>query len=52
MGPLPVPSLESAKERGENRAPAIKWIDDCKDDKAKLKTNKSSEDLVLKAEDP
>ena len=33
MGPLPITSLESAKETGENRAPAIKWIDDGKDDK-------------------
>lgn len=53
MGPLPIPSLESAKaDRGENRAAAIKWIDDGKDIKEKLKTNKSKEDLIIKAEDP
>lgn len=53
MGPLPVPSLESAKaDKGENRQTAIKWIDDGKGDKEKLKTNKSQEDLIIKAEDP
>jgi len=48
MGPLPSPVPEQRPT--EERRAAIKWIDDGKDDKEKLKTNKSSEDLILKVE--
>lgn len=50
MGPLPLANGEPASK--ETRKSAIKWIDDGKDDKAKLRTNKSSEDLIIKAEVP
>jgi hypothetical protein len=53
MGPLPIQSADTIKaDKGENRARALKWVDDGKDDKEKLKTNKSNEDLVIKSEDP
>jgi hypothetical protein len=53
MGPLPSQSAETVKaDKGENRARALKWVDDGKEDKEKLKTNKSNEDLVIKSEDP
>lgn len=53
MGPLPIQNPETIKaDKGENRILSLKWIDDCKDDKDKLKTNKSNEDLNIKAEDP
>jgi hypothetical protein len=50
MGPLPLPGSDQTPK--EERRHAIKWIDDGKDDKEKLKTNKSNEDLVIKAEVP
>jgi hypothetical protein len=46
MGPFPPPALNDAN-LPEHR-PALKWLDDCKDIKEKLKTNLSSEDLNLK----
>lgn len=50
MGPLPLPGSDQTSK--EERRLAIKWIDDGKDDKEKLKTNKSHEDLIIKAEVP
>jgi hypothetical protein len=48
MGPLPLPNSDSSRKEG--RKAAIKWIDDGKDDKTKLRTNKSNEDLIIKVE--
>lgn len=49
MGPLPFPS--GGAGAGAARKSAIKWIDDGKDDKEKLRTNKSEADLIVKVED-
>lgn len=52
MGPFPIPTPEhTLQEKGENRKPAIKWTDEGKDDKAKLQTNFSKDDLRIKVED-
>ena len=46
MGPFPPANLDDGRE--ETKIQAIRWIDNEKDDKVKLKTNKSDEDLNLK----
>jgi len=43
MGPFPPPTLDNDRE--EAKVQAITWIDDEKDIKTMLKTNKSDEDL-------
>lgn len=44
MGPIGPPDANDNRKRKQ----AIRWIDDEKDIKSKLETNKSSEDLVHK----
>lgn len=45
MGPFPPADIDS---KNPPYTPALKWTDDCKNDKKLLKTNKSEEDLELK----